>query len=306
MTEYLTSVTALQRMLGDRCHLDDCLSGASPLSQQIAYGVTRHYFSLSAMLDELLDKPVARKNNDLRLLLLCGLYSVDHLNRPAHASVNFAVETATRLNKPWAKGLINGVLRRYIRRQDVLRTQISVRNAEAQLNHPSWLISLINETWGRPEIFQANQAKPPLTLRLNLRKTLREEYLQILKAADISARRGYLTETSIILDQPLRVIDIPGFNDGLVSVQDEGAQLAATLLDLKPGAAVLDACAAPGGKTGHLLEHADIRVTAVDWDQKRINQVNDNLVRLGLNADVLCLDVEKWHTTSRFDCILLI
>jgi len=305
MTDYLTSVKALKNMLDDRRHLDECLTRASPLAQQISYGVTRNYFSLLTILNELLDKPIAEKNDDLRLLLMCGLYSVEYLNRPAHASVNFAVEAAAELKKPWAKGLINAVLRRYTRNQNELRARTSSRQTEAQLNHPSWLISLINEAWSRPDIFKANQAMPPMTLRINLRKTSRDEYMQVLRKANISARRGSLTATSVILDQPRKVTDIPGFSDGFASVQDEGAQLAATLLDAKPGAALLDSCAAPGGKTGHLLEQADVKVTAVDRDQIRINKINGNLRRLNLEAKILCLDLEKWRTTSRYDYILL-
>ena len=136
MTEYLTSVIALKSMLADRRNLAECLSRAPPIAKQVSYGVTRNYFSLSIILDELLNKPITKKNEDLKLLLLCGLYSIEHLNRPAYASVNAAVETASSLHKAWAKGLVNGVLRRYIRNQDKITARISDLGPKAQLNHP--------------------------------------------------------------------------------------------------------------------------------------------------------------------------
>ena len=305
MSEYLTSVNALQRLLNERVHLDVCLTGASALAQQISYGVTRNYYALSAVLEALLDKPLAGKHDDLRLLLLCGLYSIEQLKRPHHASVNIAVDTASRLQKPWAKGLINGVLRRYAREQEALRSRAVIDNSEARFNHPAWLISLIDSAWDRPDIFAANQARPPMTLRINGRKSDRADYLKVLENANIPARPGSVTATAVVLDQPMKVNEIPGFNEGLVSVQDEGAQLAATLLRPEPGAVVLDACAAPGGKTGHLLERTDIRLTAVDRDRKRIHQINENLERLGLQADVHCADLLDWQTDLRFDRILL-
>ena len=305
MTEYLTAVNALKSMLTERRNLAECLAGASPLAKQISYGVTRNYFSLSIILNKMLEKPIAKKHEDLKLLLLCGLYSIEDLNRPDYASVDFAVETATSLKKPWAKALINSVLRRYKRSQEAIKAQLSDLGEKAQLNHPAWLVSLINEAWGRKEIFEANQARPPMTLRINLRRTSRNNYLQLLKDTNISYRAGSLSETAVILERPTRVDNIPGFKTGLVSVQDEGAQLAAILLNTKPGDMVLDACAAPGGKTGHLLEQADVKVTAVDWSQKRVDKVTDNLQRLGLDADIICTDIEKWQSAIKYHRILL-
>ena len=305
MTEYLASITALKSMLTDGRNLSECLAGAPPIAKQVSYGVTRNYFSLSKTLDELLDKPIAKKNDDLKLLLLCGIYSIEHLNRPAYASVNLAVETANGLKKAWAKGLINGVLRSYLRNQNEIRAGISDLGQEAELNHPQWLIELISKAWDKKDIFEANHSRPPMTLRLNSRKTNREKYQQLLKEAGITSRTGSLTQTSIIVDEPMSVTEIPGFKKGFVSVQDEGAQIAVPLLDTKPQDRVLDACAAPGGKTGHLLEQTDIKVTAIDWNEKRVNKIADNLQRLNLDATILCQDLEKWQTTSKFNCILL-
>ena len=305
MSEYLVSVRALQRLLNDRIQLNRCLEGAPPLAQQIAYGVTRNYFSLSAILNSLLEKPLANKHNDLKLLLLCGLYSVDELKRPIHASVNFSVEAAKDLKKPWAKGLINGILRRYAREQHTIKSRVIQNNVEAQLEHPEWLVSLISNAWFRPAIFKANRSRAPMTLRVNRLRSNQNDYLNILRQAKIKARPGSLTDTAIILEHPMLVDDIPGFYEGLVSIQDEGAQLAANLLNTSPGSNVLDACAAPGGKTGHLLEHACINLTAVDQDRKRIDKVFDNLKRLGLKAKIRCIDLASWQTNQRFDCILL-
>ena len=284
MREYLQAVKSLMmvegKVEGKRKHLNDAV-GDNAFATQIAYGVVRHYFSLSASLNQLLSKPLPGKHADLRLLLLAGLYSVQHLKRPAHASVNAAVDAAASLNKPWAKGLVNGILREF------LRNPPSITGIEAELDHPAWLIEEIQSAWpNRPEIFANNNLHAPLTLRVNLGKISRDNYLDRLKSEGIDAWAGRLADTAVTLAEPLPAWDIPGFAEGLASVQDEAPQLAAGLLDVKPGMRVLDACAAPGGKTCHLLEaEPQIKLTALDPDAGRMQKLEENLRRLELNCN---------------------
>lgn len=306
MNEYGTAVRALKGMLVDETHLDECFGdGASPLSQQISYGVVRNYFFLDRLIEQLLDKPLPDRHLDLKLLLMCGLYSVDHLHRPVHASVNATVETTKQLKKAWAKGLVNAVLRRYGREAGEMQATVCNNSIEAQMNHPKWMIEAVMNAWDAPEILAANNARAPMTLRVNLRRTTRQDYLALLESEGISASPGLLSKTSLVLETAMPVGLLPGFNDGLVSIQDEGAQLATIFLDAAPGMAVLDACAAPGGKSGHLLEAADIHLTSLDRDRKRTPHIQENFDRLGLTGEVVTDDLETWQSTARFDRILL-
>lgn len=307
MKEYVTAVQALDRMLNSRHHLEDCFAdSASPLSQQIAFGVVRHYFLLQQLTVHLLDKPLPVKHQDIQLLLLAGLYSIDHLNRPAHASVNACVSAVAGLGKQWARGLVNGVLRRYGRERDRLLAAANT-DSEARLNHPAWLIKTISASYPSPEdILSVNNERAPMTLRVNRRRGSRDEYLAMLTQAGISADRGTLSESAVVLAEPVAVDALPGFRSGYASIQDEAPQLTPALMNLFPGASVLDACAAPGGKTGHLLEYGDdLRVTAIDRDRKRVGLISDNLERLSLQAEVICTDLESFDHQAPFDRILL-
>ena len=306
MNEYLTAVIALKKVVNDGNHLDHSIPGdATPLAQQICYGVTRHYYFLDQVVDHLLSKPLPDKHIDLRLLLMCGLYSIDNLRRPAHASVNAAVNTTKLLKKDWARGLINGVLRTYGRQASELAAQVTNDSIEARLNHPGWLIDELAKTWDLPAIIKANQARGPLTLRINARKTTRESYIKLLAEQEINGRAGQLSDSCVTLSEAMPAHQIPGFDDGLVSVQDEGAQLAAELLDLRPGMHVLDACAAPGGKTCHILEVSDVTLTSLDRDKKRIPHIKENLTRLGLSAEVVTAGFEHFEPGKVYDRILL-
>lgn len=307
MNEYFYAARVLDEMLSSGRHLDDCFnSDSTPLVQQICYGVTRHYYYLDGLLDQLLKKPLPDKHSDLHCLLMAGLYSMDHLKRPAHASVNAVVETAPALKKGWAKGLINGVLRRYGRESDKLRTQVSNDNIEVQFNHPTWLIDEIKNAWPQYEaILEANQAHAPMTLRVNERRITVKDYLEKLEAAGLEGRRGLLSDSAVTLATPVRVSYVPGFAEGEVSVQDEAAQLAANFLNLEVGQHILDACAAPGSKTCHLLEKADVTLTAIDRDRKRIGHIEENLERLGLFADVISTELEAYSNENGFDRVLL-
>ena len=306
MSEYLEVANSLSRMLEEDRHLGDCLENTSPIAQQICYGVTRNWFYYDRVTEALLDKPLPEKHLDLWLILMAGLYSIDHLHRPQHASVNHAVESVIKLGKPWAKGLVNAVLRRYGREADSLKQQM-MQSDEARLNHPQWLIELIKADWpDHPEIFEHNNNQPPMTLRVNTSKITREQYLAKLSDENIEARAGAFARSAVILGKAMPVEALPGFRDGEVSVQDEAPQLVPGLMNLEPGLSVIDACAAPGGKTCHLLEsEPGIKLTSIDRDRKRIHLITENLERLSLQADVVTQSFEQYVAETEFDRILV-
>jgi len=285
--------------------MDESIGSGSPLVQQICYGTLRHYFYYERAIELLVEKPLPDKHLDVRLLLLTGLYSIDHLRRPVHASVNHVVGAAPLLRKAWAKGLINGVLRRYQREKETLAPRI-LETGEARNNHPSWLTELILEDWpDHAEILEANNHQAPMTLRVNTSRLGREDYLSLLSDNGIEARAGRYTNCSVILHEAKPAQSLPGFQEGLVSIQDEAPQLAPSLMNLAPGMTVLDACAAPGGKTCHILESTtDIKLTAVDRDQKRTGLISENLNRLSLSANVVTESLENFNGAG-FDRILL-
>lgn len=285
-------------------------SGERALIQVFCYGVLRYYPRLQGFINQLLKKPLPAKDIEIYLLLILGAYQLLYMRLPTYAVVTETVAAASR-KKPWSKPLINAVLRNLVRRYAVLRTQVQ-QDPVARYAHPQWLLQLLQSSW--PDywetIAQANNRQAPLSLRINLNKTTRPTYLSRLMQAGIDAVASRIVDTGITLKTPVTVDKLPGFNDGEVSVQDLAAQLAVTLMDLKPGQRVLDACAAPGGKTGHILESAPglEKVIAIDCDQQRLQQVTDNLQRLNLTAELICADVgdtDHWWDKTGFDRILL-
>jgi 16S rRNA (cytosine967-C5)-methyltransferase len=274
----------------------------SSLCKQLCYGVLRDYYRLVFFRDSLLTKKT--KHQDLNILLLCGIYSICELNRPDYASVNAVVETAVAIKKPWAKGLLNGVLRNFQRRRETLTASI---DEDTNLNHPSWLVDELRLAW--PEqadsIMAANNHPAPMTLRVNLSKTDLTTYQSLLKDKGLNAKAIPTVPGALQLLDAVSVEALPGFSEGLVSIQDQASQLVAPLLDAKPGQKVLDACAAPGGKTCHLLElQSDLDLLAMDWDRHRIDQIQENLDRLGTTCRVTRTDFLT-YTGEKFDRILL-
>lgn len=261
------------------------------LLRQLCYGGLRRAPRLLALLDELLDKPLRTRDLDLKGLLLCGLYQLEDLRTPDHAAVSASVNATAGLGKSWARGLVNAVLRRYLRERESLYARL---DAAAAACHPAWLYRELMRQWPgrRAQIVAANNEQPPMTLRVNARRSSREAYLGRLSAAGIAARPGTLSPQAIYLEQPLDVAELPGFADGDASVQDEAAQLAALLLAPAPGDRILDACAAPGGKTCHILELQPklAALVAMDADGGRLHRVTDNLARLNLSASVITGD----------------
>jgi 16S rRNA (cytosine967-C5)-methyltransferase len=279
--------------------------GLAAAAQDLSYGALRAYGVADAVLDRLLEKPVS--DAALRGLLLAALSELMARPAAAHAIVHQAVEAATRLGRPRTKGLVNAVLRNYQRRAAALIAEVE-SSEPGCFRHPQWWIDLLKsaypEDW--PAILRAGNDHPPMTLRVNRRRSSVDAYLTKLHDAGIAARR--LAGDAIRLDIPRRVDLLPGFASGEVSVQDAGAQWAARLLDVGPGMRVLDACAAPGGKTGHILELTDCQLVAADIDRERIERIAQNLARLGLSARVVladCCEPERALGADVFDRILL-
>ena len=281
------------------------------LVQELSYGTLRWYYRLAAMLEQLLERPLKQRDADIRCLLLAGLYQLDRLAIPPHAAVHETVQATRALDKHWAKGLVNAVLRSYLRRSAELE-QVIGANPTAKHAHPGWLIDCFGADWpnDRDVLLAANNARPPFSLRVNGQRLTRDEYLGILAEHSLDAEPLANTSHGIVLKRPLPVEQLPGFSQGVVSVQDGAAQLAAGLMRLSPGLRVLDACAAPGGKTAHILEtEPELAVlTALDIDARRLERVRDNLSRLGLQAELLQGDAgnpESWWNAVSYDRILL-
>ncbi|MEJ2591676.1 MAG: 16S rRNA (cytosine(967)-C(5))-methyltransferase RsmB [Candidatus Thiodiazotropha sp.] len=280
------------------------------LAQELSYGALRYQPRLQALLGRLLERPLKAKDHDVQALLLIGCYQLLYLRVADHAAVHETAGAARKLGKRWAVGLINGVLRRLQRERDVLMAGLESYES-ARYAMPRWLLRALQAQW--PDTWQqraaALNARPPMTLRVNRLQATREDYLATLADAGIAARPHAVAPWGIDLERPLEVELLPGFAAGRVSVQDGAAQLAAELLDPAPGQQVLDACAAPGGKSGHLLELAPgIDLTAVDIDAARLARVTENLDRLGLHAELVAGDAAapagEW-AERHYDRILL-
>jgi 16S rRNA (cytosine967-C5)-methyltransferase len=290
-----TLTQALESAQLDR--LDSADRGAV---QDAAYGVQRYRGTLEAILRQLIAKPLS--DSGTQALLQVCLYQLIYTRAAPYAVVNNGVEAAPQKYKK----LVNAVLRNFQRQQESLLVT-AAETTEGRTNHPAWWVEKLRRDY--PEqweaILVANQIHPPLTLRVNRRKTTPEIVLAELQSAGLAGTQTGLW--AITLDQPVPVAKIPGFAEGRVSVQDAGAQWAATLLDLKDGMRVLDACAAPGGKTGHILEQADVDALALDADDKRLARVKQNLDRLSLSAELKSGDAAypaSWWDGRAFDRIL--
>ncbi|QXI15714.1 16S rRNA (cytosine(967)-C(5))-methyltransferase RsmB [Pseudomonas hamedanensis] len=280
-------------------------------TQDLAFGTARWQPRLSALAEKLLQKPFKAADADVEALLLVGLYQLLYTRVPAHAAIGETVGCADKLKKPWAKGLLNAVLRNAQRESETIFAELE-RDPVVRTAHPRWLQKSLKAFW--PEqweaICEANNAHPPMILRVNRRHHSRDAYLALLGEAGIAAAPCVYSRDGIVLEAAADVRSLPGFAEGWLSVQDEAAQLAADLLDLAPGQRVLDACCAPGGKTCHILEAepALAGVVAVDLEAKRLVRVKENLERLGLSAELIAADgrdIDKWWDGKPFQRILL-
>ena len=282
------------------------------LFKALCFGVCRTLPRLEALAGRLLVKPFKARDADVQALLLLGIHQLLYLRVPAHAAVGETAGAARLLGKEWATRVLNGCLRRLQRESGTLQAEVD-RDPAVALLHPKWLLKALRQAW--PDdwraVAEANNVPGPMTLRVNRRQGDREAYLDRLAAAGLEARLCAHAPDGITLETPCDVHDLPGFAEGHVSVQDEAAQLATVLLGPvlapRPGARVLDACCAPGGKTAHLLEVFDIDMHAVDSDAERLARVEGTLERLGLGARLAHGDAtaRDWWDGTPFEAILL-
>jgi len=282
------------------------------LFKELCFGTLRWYPAIELLLQQLMQKPLREKELEVQGLLACGLYQLMHTRIADHAALNETVAAVTKLKRLWAKGLVNGILRNFLRQREELEARLS-KNPVFAHAHPQWLLDQLFDSWGSEtarQIIAANNQRAPMCLRVNQLQGSRDDYLAQLSAANIAAQAGPLGEQSIVLQAATDVGELPGFATGTVSVQDEAAQLAASLLDLQPAQLVLDACCAPGGKTCHILETEPRLkdVVAIDLEPRRAGRVEENLARLGLEAQLLVADacaIDSWWDKQRFQRILL-
>ncbi len=270
----------------------------------LSYGTLRFGFQLDCVLAELLNKPM--QDADLRWLLLIALYQLEHTRAAPYAIVDHAVRTATALGYAHAGGLVNAVLRNFLRKREAILAKAQLTDV-GRFAFPQWWITRLRCQYPQhyAAILEACNTHPPLTLRVNCRRTGVADYLAELAKNDIAARQT--GDWAVRIEQPVAVDRLPGFSAGVVSVQDAAAQYAAPLLDAQPGMRVLDACAAPGGKTTHLLEIAELDLTAIDSDATRLQRVRENLDRLQLAATLVTADVQAldtWWDGKPFDRVL--
>ena len=298
------------------------LSAALPLAQQdirerdhallqeICYGVLRWLPRLESITNALMDKPLKGKQRVFHHLILVGLYQLGYMRIPAHAAVAETVDATKTLKKTQLRGLINAVLRSYQRQKDALDEQ-AVSHDAGKYGHPSWLLKLLKASYpdDYAAICEANNTKAPMWLRVNSHHHDRDTYRTLLDAEGIATELHPQAADALRLISPCDVTKLPGFSDGWVSVQDAAAQLAVDYLQPQAGELILDCCAAPGGKTVHIMERVPTaQVVAIDCDENRLKRVHENLERLNLTAQVLCADArypEQWWDGEKFDRILL-
>ncbi|MFJ4458181.1 16S rRNA (cytosine(967)-C(5))-methyltransferase RsmB [Pseudomonas sp. NPDC089392] len=319
MNPRLAAARALAAVLSGKASLNSSLPAQLDkvderdrgLTQDLAFGTARWQPRLDLLAAQLLQKPFKAADADVQALLLVGLYQLFYTRIPAHAAIGETVGCADKLKKPWAKGLLNAVLRRAQREGEELLAGME-RDPVVRTAHPRWLQKSLKAFW--PEqweaICAANNAHPPMILRVNRRHHSRDAYLALLTEAGVGASACQYSRDGIVLAEACDVRGLPGFAEGWVSVQDEAAQLSADLLELAPGQRVLDACCAPGGKTCHLLEAEPglAHMTAIDLEAKRLTRVRENLDRLQLDAELIACDARdtaNWWDGKPFQRILL-
>ena len=279
-----------------------------PMVQALVYGVLRWRWKIEAILKPYIKKPLKNKDLDVKIILMLGVFQLLWMRTPDYAAVDAAVKSSLKIKKKWSKGLINAILRQLIRD----REKIDVSNDEvANYSHPQWLIELIKKDWPehwRQVLSQANEPAP-MSLRIDTQQISIEKYCQQLAEVELTAEPHPQVSPALVLDQACDVHRLPGFDQGMVSVQDAAAQLAAQLIDLHVEQKVLDACAAPGGKTAHMLQtEPAITVDAVDISEARLQRVEENLDRLNLQANLITADiaeVKEWWSGEQYDRILL-
>lgn len=314
----LVAARALAGVLDERRNLGDALAGLDlqmpdgrdrALVRRLCNRVLRNFPALEWRLNQLLHKPLQRKAREIHFLLLMALDQLIEGREPAHAVVHASVAAARASGHHQLSGLVNAVLRNQQRRARELEAKLPDDPA-LRLGYPRWLLDAIRQDWPSQwqAIARAGNEKPPLWLRVNRRRTTAQALCEKLAESGIGACTSPHFPDAIRLDHPARVSELPGYVDGEFSIQDAGAQAAAGLLELARGQKVLDACAAPGGKAAHILEYADVALTALEIDSARAERIGENFERLGLKGRIVVGDAtnpEAWAGNERFERILV-
>ncbi|MGB1236827.1 MAG: 16S rRNA (cytosine(967)-C(5))-methyltransferase RsmB [Pseudomonadales bacterium] len=290
--------------------LQECPEQQRALLQQMCYGTMRHMPQLQCFYTELVKKPIRKKDNDIIAIILLGLYQLYKMRTAQHAAIGETVEICKKIKKPWACGLVNAVLRKFSTSQTSMVNKLTQSSKSFKYNHPDWFIDKLSHNWPEhfAQIFEQNDQHPPLTLRINFKKVSRETFEAQLDEAGIGYTRTAHSPYGITLDKPTDVNALPGFDIGAISVQDEAAQLAATLVQSKPGERILDACSAPGGKLIHLLETSEEHcvIEGLELEEHRIARISENLTRTGLECTIHHADAtsDDWWNGELYDHII--
>ncbi|MFT6733238.1 MAG: 16S rRNA (cytosine967-C5)-methyltransferase [Polaribacter sp.] len=284
-------------------------------AKQILFGSLRFYHEIKGILDQLLDKPLKQKDTDIYCILISGIYQLKYLSVPDHAAISESVDLAKNINKKWAAGFINAVLRSFQRKNVEITEKLS--KAETFLySHPNWIINQLKVDWPNDykEILKANNERAPMAIRVNTSLTTRLDYRELLKVQAIESEEHLIAKDALILDKPCDVYSLPGFTGGKSTIQDVAPQLVVELLDLKPNLRVLDGCAAPGGKTTHILQREpSVQLTSVEKSGSRLEKISEVLSRFNMDENsysinllnVDFLDYQKWWDKAFFDRILI-
>lgn len=322
----LLSVLKDGQSLNALSHLTDNIEARDAgFARMLSFGVLRFYFQLQEQLKPFLKKKLKAKDLDVQLTLMIALYQILHTRVPDYAVVDAAVTQTRKSKKKWAASMVNAVLRNFIRQNEAeneamdaeaseggKETKARFKTLEAEYSHPQWIIDRLKQDW--PDVWKdillANNVQAPMTLRINQQKTALQSYQETLQNDfDLSPETVNFAAHALLLNEARDVTQLPGFDKGWVSVQDAGAQLAAIILQPAQGDKILDACAAPGGKTAHLFEiQPDIDLTALDISETRLERVKENCQRLGFKPEIIAADavaVEEWWNGKPFDKILL-
>ena len=319
-TSRSTALAVIYQVLERGSTLDEALEKFLPgledprdrgLAQRLAYGVLRNFTALEFLLKQLLRKPLRKKDRDIYFLLILGLEQLWLESMPEHAILFETTQVAKHQRKVWAVGLVNAVLRNFQRQRETLLQKLAEDELAAS-SHPAWLLKYMQKDWpdSWPALAEANNHAAPLWLRINRTRYTASDYAESFANELGTVTFSEFAPDAVCLSEAVGVEELPGFSEGAVSVQDPAAQLAVDLLDLAPGQRVLDACAAPGGKTAHILEREPgiEFMLAVDASEKRLQRLKDNLKRGGLSCQVLCADAANpsdWWDGVPFDRILL-